>query len=209
MDFTLNSEQELLRDGLSRFLTARYDLERSRTAAKTGAGWQPEVWHAFAEELGILGAPLPESAGGSGGGPVESMVIAEELGFAGVITVVVLFAILIQRAFAIEWAADGRMLFSGGAWHSLVTTIQLAAVAAPITAGIGLLAAWLLTRQRFAGRTAAQHARGDVGLCPERVTLESRTSKAGGPKAHGVSPIAKGMRRIADSSPRVVGLWPA
>lgn len=80
MDFTLNSEQELLRDGLSKFLTARYDLERSRTAAKTGAGWQPEVWHAFAEELGILGAPLPESAGGSGGGPVESMVIAEELG---------------------------------------------------------------------------------------------------------------------------------
>ncbi len=61
-----------------------------------------------------------------------------------------------QRAFAIEWAADGRMLFSGGAWHSLVTTIQLAAIAAPITAGIGLLAAWVLTRQRFAGRTALE-----------------------------------------------------
>lgn len=80
MDFTLSSEQELLRNGLSRFLAGRYDLERSRTAAKTGAGWQPEIWRAFAEELGILGAPLPESAGGSGGGPVESMVIAEELG---------------------------------------------------------------------------------------------------------------------------------
>ena len=63
-----------------------------------------------------------------------------------------------QRAFAIEWAADGRMLFSGGAWHSLATTIQLAAVAAPITAGIGLLAAWVLTRQRFAGRTALEFA---------------------------------------------------
>ncbi len=61
-----------------------------------------------------------------------------------------------QRAFAIEWAADGRMLFSGGAWHSLVTTIQLAATAAPITAAIGLLAAWVLTRQRFAGRTALE-----------------------------------------------------
>jgi uncharacterized RDD family membrane protein YckC len=24
-----------------------------------------------------------------------------------------------------EWAADGRLLFSGGAWHSLFTTIQL------------------------------------------------------------------------------------
>lgn len=80
MDFTLSAEQQLLRDGLSRFLAGRYDLVRSRTAAKTGAGWQPEIWRAFAEELGILGAPLPESAGGSGGGPVESMVIAEELG---------------------------------------------------------------------------------------------------------------------------------
>jgi iron(III) transport system permease protein len=61
-----------------------------------------------------------------------------------------------QRAFAIEWAPDGRMLFSGGAWHSLFTTIELAAVAAPVTAGLGLLAAWVLTRQRFAGRTALE-----------------------------------------------------
>jgi iron(III) transport system permease protein len=61
-----------------------------------------------------------------------------------------------MRAFAIEWTADGRMLFSGGAWHSLFTTIELAAIAAPITASIGLLAAWVLTRQRFAGRTALE-----------------------------------------------------
>jgi iron(III) transport system permease protein len=62
------------------------------------------------------------------------------------------------RAFALEWAADGRLLFSGGAWHSLVTTIQLAAIAAPVTAGFGLLAAWVLTRQRFVGRTALEFA---------------------------------------------------
>ena len=80
MHFNLSAEQEMLRDGLSKFLAGRYDLDRSRAAAKTGAGWQPEIWRAFAEELGILGAPLPESAGGSGGGPVEAMVIAEELG---------------------------------------------------------------------------------------------------------------------------------
>ncbi|MGG5809133.1 ABC transporter permease [Falsiroseomonas sp. CW058] len=63
-----------------------------------------------------------------------------------------------QRAFAVEWAADGRILFSGGAWHSLFTTIELAATAAPITAGLGLLAAWVLTRQKFAGRTALEFA---------------------------------------------------
>ena len=85
MDFNLSAEQELLRDGLAKFLAARYTLEGSRAAAKIGAGWQPEIWRSFAEELGILGATLPESAGGSGGGPVESMVIAEELGRALVI----------------------------------------------------------------------------------------------------------------------------
>lgn len=63
-----------------------------------------------------------------------------------------------QRAFAFEWAADGRLLLSGGAWSSLFTTIQLAAIAAPITAGLGLLAAWVLSRHRFRGRTALEFA---------------------------------------------------
>ena len=34
MDFNLTKEQELLRDGLDRFLATRYDLDKSRTAAK-------------------------------------------------------------------------------------------------------------------------------------------------------------------------------
>lgn len=42
MDFNLTDEQQLLRDGITRFLDTRYDLEASRAAAKTGAGWQPE-----------------------------------------------------------------------------------------------------------------------------------------------------------------------
>jgi alkylation response protein AidB-like acyl-CoA dehydrogenase len=85
MDFKIDNEQQLLRDGLTRFLATRYDLEKSRAAAKTGPGWQPEIWRAFAEELGILGAALPEDCGGIGGGPVEMMLIAEALGHALVV----------------------------------------------------------------------------------------------------------------------------
>src|SRR5258708_28134279 len=77
MDFNLTNEQELLRDGLGRFLSTRYDLEKSRAAAKTGAGWQPDIWRGFADELGILGAALPEDVGGIGGGPVGGMGIAD------------------------------------------------------------------------------------------------------------------------------------
>jgi alkylation response protein AidB-like acyl-CoA dehydrogenase len=81
----MNPEQDMVRVGLSRFLAARYSLDSSRAAAKTDPGWQPEIWRAFAEELGILGATLPESAGGSGGRGTEAMVISEELGRALVI----------------------------------------------------------------------------------------------------------------------------
>ena len=85
MDFTLSHEQHMLRDGLNKFLATRYDLDKSRTAVKTGPGWQPDIWKAFAEELGILGAVLPEDVGGIGGGSVELMVIAEALGYALVV----------------------------------------------------------------------------------------------------------------------------
>ena len=44
--------------------------------------------------------------------------------------------------------------FTGAAWPSLSTTLLIATVAAPLTAGIGLLTAWLLSRQDFAGKRA-------------------------------------------------------
>jgi iron(III) transport system permease protein len=61
------------------------------------------------------------------------------------------------RAFAIEMT-NGRLLLTGGAWSSLKTTVLLAAIAAPITAALGLMAAWILARQRFAGRAALEFA---------------------------------------------------
>ena len=80
MDFSFNEEQRLLRDTVAGFLRDRYDAEARRAAVASEAGWRPEVWRAFAEELGILGAALPEEVGGLGGGPVETLIIMEELG---------------------------------------------------------------------------------------------------------------------------------
>src|SRR2546428_10026169 len=50
------------------------------------------------------------------------------------------------------------LIWSGAAWNSLWTTLELASIAAPLTAGIGLLTAWLLVRQRFSGRSALELA---------------------------------------------------
>ncbi|WP_327149207.1 acyl-CoA dehydrogenase family protein [Nocardia sp. NBC_01329] len=84
MDFTFTDEQQMLRDAVSGFLAARYDLAKSRAAVKSGLGWQPEIWRGLAE-LDVLGVTLPEESGGSGGGPIEGMIIAEELGRALVV----------------------------------------------------------------------------------------------------------------------------
>ena len=61
------------------------------------------------------------------------------------------------KAFAIERTAEG-LIWTGAAWNSFWTTVKLAAVAAPLTAALGLLAAWILVRQRFAGRATLEFA---------------------------------------------------
>ena len=126
MDFNLNKEQELLRDGLGKFLATRYDLEKSRTAAKLGPGWQPDIWRALADELGILGAAFPESVGGIGGGPVEIMVIAEELGRAlaiePFIDTVVIAGGLLQRTDSPGAAALLERIAEGSAIVALAGT---------------------------------------------------------------------------------------
>ncbi len=49
---------------------------------------------------------------------------------------------------------DGGIRWSGAAWDSFWTTIYIAAAAAPLTAAVGLITAYLLTRQSFAGKNA-------------------------------------------------------
>lgn len=49
---------------------------------------------------------------------------------------------------------DGGIRWSGSAWNSFWTTLKIAAIAAPLTAIVGLITAYLLTRQNFAGKNA-------------------------------------------------------
>lgn len=56
-------------------------------------------------------------------------------------------------AFSLRLDAEG-IRWTGSAWDSFWTTLQIAAIAAPLTAIIGLVTAYLLTRQNFAGKSA-------------------------------------------------------
>lgn len=55
--------------------------------------------------------------------------------------------------FGLLWSQHG-LIWSGSAWSSLGTTLTISLIAAPLTAAIGLLTAWLLTRQQFWGKQA-------------------------------------------------------
>jgi iron(III) transport system permease protein len=54
-------------------------------------------------------------------------------------------------AFSLSFGQFG-LQWSGSAWNSFWTTLQIATISAPLTAAIGLITAWLLTRQEFHGK---------------------------------------------------------
>lgn len=85
MDFSFTEEQSMLRDTVASYLADHYDFDKRRAAVSKEPGWRPEVWKAFAEELGILGAPFSEDLGGLGGGPIDNMIVMEEFGKALVV----------------------------------------------------------------------------------------------------------------------------
>ncbi len=57
------------------------------------------------------------------------------------------------HAFSVAYGEFG-LRWEGSAWNSFWTTIQIATISAPLTAAIGLITAWLLTRQNFRGKQA-------------------------------------------------------
>jgi alkylation response protein AidB-like acyl-CoA dehydrogenase len=78
MDFDFNDDQEMLRDTVRKWVEKDYTFERRREIVKTG-GCSKEAWQGLAD-LGVLGLFVPEAQGGMGFGPVDAMVVNEELG---------------------------------------------------------------------------------------------------------------------------------
>lgn len=79
MDFSLNEEQQLLKDSVDRFVRENYELSQRRELVASKDGFSRDHWATMAE-LGWLGATLPEEYGGIGGGPAEAMVLMEGFG---------------------------------------------------------------------------------------------------------------------------------
>ena len=78
MDFDFSDDQEQLRDAVRKWVDKGYSFDRRRATEKAG-GFDRA---AFAElaELGLTALYVPQEHGGMGMGPVEGMVVMEELG---------------------------------------------------------------------------------------------------------------------------------
>ena len=78
MDFSFTEEQTLLRNMVQSFVQDNYDFDTRMKIIRSEEGMSREIWQQFAE-LGLLAAPFSEELGGLDGGPIETMVIMEEL----------------------------------------------------------------------------------------------------------------------------------
>ena len=78
MDFDFSDDQEQLRDAVRKWVDKGYSFERRSGIVKAG-GFDRGAYRELAE-LGLAGLYISEDDGGLGMGPVEGMVVMEELG---------------------------------------------------------------------------------------------------------------------------------
>ncbi len=78
MDFDFSDDQEQLRDAVRKWVDKGYDFEKRRGITRAG-GFSRDAYTELAD-LGLTGLYIPEDDGGLGMGPVEGMVVMEELG---------------------------------------------------------------------------------------------------------------------------------
>jgi alkylation response protein AidB-like acyl-CoA dehydrogenase len=78
MDFNFSDDQEQLRDAVRKWVDRSYGFERRQGIVKDG-GFDRAAYGELAE-LGLAGLYVSEDHGGMAMGPVEAMVVMEELG---------------------------------------------------------------------------------------------------------------------------------
>lgn len=79
MDFSFTDEQQMLRDGVARYLEKDYHFDARQKVVRGEAPWSAEAWRQYAE-FGLLALPIAEDAGGLGGSISDCVAVAELFG---------------------------------------------------------------------------------------------------------------------------------
>lgn len=79
MDFSFTDEQQMLRDGLARYLEKEYHFDARQKIVRGEAPWSAEAWRQYAD-FGLLALPFAEEVGGLGGSISDCVAVAELFG---------------------------------------------------------------------------------------------------------------------------------
>jgi alkylation response protein AidB-like acyl-CoA dehydrogenase len=109
VDFSLTDEQEMLRATARQFVADVCPPERAKEWDEESAV-PPELFKGMAE-LGWFSLPFAEADGGDGGGPVELILIAEELGRASFDVAMCYIGVFIPGITVFKWGTDAQRAF--------------------------------------------------------------------------------------------------
>jgi len=109
VDFGFTEEQEMLRATARQFVADVCPAERAKEWDQESAV-PPELFKGMAE-LGWFSLPFAEQDGGDGGGPVELILIAEELGRASFDVAMCYIGVLIPGITVFNWGSPAQRAF--------------------------------------------------------------------------------------------------
>ena len=109
MDFGLTDEQQMLRATARQFVADVCPAERAKEWDEESAV-PPELFKGMAD-LGWFSLPFAETDGGDGGGPVELILIAEELGRASFDVAMCYIGVLIPGITVFNWGSAAQRAF--------------------------------------------------------------------------------------------------
>jgi alkylation response protein AidB-like acyl-CoA dehydrogenase len=109
VDFGLTEEQEMLRATARQFVADVCPAEQAKEWDEQSAV-PPELFKGLAE-LGWFSLPFAEADGGDGGGAVELILIAEELGRASFDVAMCYIGVLIPGITVFDWGSDAQRAF--------------------------------------------------------------------------------------------------
>ena len=109
MDFGFTEEQEMLRATARQFVADVCPAERAKEWDEESVV-PPELFKGMAE-LGWFSLPFAEQDGGDGGGPVELILIAEELGRASFDVAMCYIGVLIPGITVFNWGSPAQRAF--------------------------------------------------------------------------------------------------
>ena len=154
---------------------AQYDQGRAAVLAIVLLGFTLTAFFAQRKWLGKKSYTTVSGKGDSGVHPLMPRALAiPVLAIAAIWSTftVTIYGMIIYGSMVKLWGVDNTLTFkhyvtafsvritekgwqwTGSAWDSFWTTIQIATIAAPLTAAVGLITAYLLTRQSFRGKNA-------------------------------------------------------